>query len=76
MFRVVSAQGRVSGEPFQAVSSDQGVASVSVSGGGVTDSAGKGEFVVSPGKAARQGDQATVTVTAGGKSMTWTVTIT
>ena len=76
MFRVMSASGKVAGEPFQAVSSDPGVASVSVSGGGVTDSAGKGEFVVSPGKSARRGDLATVTVTAGGKSMTWTVTIT
>ena len=76
MFRVMSANGKVTGEPFQAVSSDPGVASVSVSGGGVTDSAGKGEFVVSPGKSARRVDLATVTVTAGGKSMTWTVTIT
>ena len=76
MFRVLSSSGKLAGQPFQVVSSDAGVATISITGSAVTDNSGKGEFVVNPGRSARRGDAATITVTAGGKSLVWSVSIT
>jgi hypothetical protein len=75
MFRVLTANGKVSGRLFTVSSSDLSVASVAPVGTPITDSAGKGEFIVTTASTATTGNTATITVTVDGKSTVWLLTI-
>ncbi|MEP7344299.1 MAG: Ig-like domain-containing protein, partial [Gemmatimonadaceae bacterium] len=74
-FRVVTATGKATGRLFTVSSSDSSVATVAPVGTPLTDSAGKGEFLVTSASSAASGQTATITVTVDGKSTVWMLTI-
>ena len=76
MFRAISlTAGNLSGRAFTVSSSDSSRATVTAVGSPLTDSAGKGEFIVTLTAAAVAGDTVEVSVTIEGKVTVWTVTV-
>ncbi len=76
MFRAISlTAGNLSGRAFTVSSSDSSRATVTAVGSPLTDSAGKGEFIVTLTAAAVAGDAVEVSVTIEGKVTVWTVTV-
>lgn len=75
-FRVLDAKGgRLTGRLFTVASSDPRLGAVAAAGTATTDAKGEADFIVTLTSAARGGDAFTVTVTVGGKSTLWQVTV-
>ena len=77
MFRAISlSAGKLSGRAFTVTTSDSSIATVAAVAPPVTDSAGKGDFIVTLTAAAVAGNTVNITVTIEGKSTIWKMTVT
>lgn len=74
-FRVIVAGGNAAGHVFTVGISDASIGSVAPKGSNTTNGGGLGDFEVTLAPGARSGDQADVTVTVGGRQLTWRLSV-
>jgi len=76
-FRALSlAVGKLTGRAFTVTTSNAGLVTVAPVAPAITDSAGKGQFIVTLTSAAVSGNTVNIVVTIEGKSTVWKVNVT